>query len=90
MLMSAIVIQFHIILVLNFKQPIISAATNKCYISLFVLMLYIPVNNFSTVTRTSDGGNGNHRVLLPIILIKIKVDQMLPSSYISSLLVSIL
>ena len=30
--------------------------------------------------RTSDGGNGNYSVLLPIILIKIKVDQMLPSS----------
>ena len=40
--------------------------------------------------RTSDGGNGNHSVLLPIILIKIEVDQMLLSSYISSLLVSIL
>ena len=40
--------------------------------------------------RTSDGGNGNHSLSLPIILIKIKVDQMLPSSYISSLLVSIL
>ena len=40
--------------------------------------------------RTSDGGNGNHSVSLPIILIKIKVDQMLPSSYICSLLVSIL
>ena len=40
--------------------------------------------------RTSDGGNGNHSVSLPIILIKMKVDQMLPSSYISSLLVSIL
>ena len=39
--------------------------------------------------RTSDGGNGNHSVSLPIILIKIKVDQMLPSSYINSLLVSI-
>ena len=39
---------------------------------------------------TSDGGNGNHSVSLPIILIKIKVDQMLPSLYISSLLVSIL
>ena len=37
--------------------------------------------------RTSDGGNGNHSVSLPIILIKIKVDQMLPSSYISTLLV---
>ena len=40
--------------------------------------------------RTSDGGNGNHNVSLPIILIKIKVDQMLPSLYISLLLVSIL
>ena len=39
------------------------------------------------VPRTSDG---YHSVSLPIILIKIKVDQMLPSSYISSLLVSIL
>ena len=39
--------------------------------------------------RTSAGGNGNHSVSLPIISIKIKVDQMLPSSYISSLLVSI-
>ena len=42
------------------------------------------------VLRTSDGGNGNHSVSLPIILIKIKVDQKLPSSYVSSLLVSIL
>ena len=40
--------------------------------------------------RTSDGGNGNHSVSLPIFLIKIKVDQMLSSSYITSLLVSIL
>ena len=45
---------------------------------------------YTKQTRTSDGGNGNHSVSLPIILIKIKVDQMLPSSYISSLLVSIL
>ena len=34
---------------------------------------------------TSDGGNGNHSVSLPIILIKIKVDQMHPSSYVRSL-----
>ena len=27
--------------------------------------------------RTSDGGNGNHSVSLPVILIKNKVDQML-------------
>ena len=46
--------------------------------------------NCESSSRTSDGGNGNHSVSLPIILIKIKVDQMLPSSYISSLLVSIL
>ena len=48
-------------------------------------------NIFPTLSynaRTSDGGNGNHSVSLPIILIKIKVEQMLPSSYISSLLVS--
>ena len=37
-----------------------------------------------------DSGNGNHSVSLPIILIKMKADQMFPSSYISSLLVSIL
>ena len=36
-----------------------------------------------SLQRTSDGGNGNHSVSLPIILIKNKVDQMLPSSYIS-------
>ena len=30
--------------------------------------------------RTSDGGNGNHSVSLPIILIKNKVDQRFPSS----------
>ena len=40
------------------------------------------------MAKTSDGGNGNHSVSLPIILIEIKVDQMLPSLYISSLLVS--
>ena len=40
--------------------------------------------------KTVTGGNGNHSVSLPIILIKIKVDQMLPSSYISSLLAPIL
>ena len=40
--------------------------------------------------RTSDGGNWNDTVSLPKILIKNKVDQMLPSSYIRSLLVSIL
>ena len=34
--------------------------------------------------RTSDGSIGNHSVLLPIIWIKNIVDQMIPSSYISS------
>ena len=43
---------------------------------------------FLNEIRTSDGGNGNHSVSLPIILIKIKFDQMLLSSYISSPLVS--
>ena len=44
-----------------------------------------------TVVNGGDGGNGVlHSVLLPIILMKIEVDQMNPSSYISSLLVSIL
>ena len=51
-------------------------------------MEYIKLMNF--MLRTSDGGNGNHSVSLSIILIKIKVDQMLSSSYISSLVVSIL
>ena len=49
-----------------------------------------PCDMDKTGRRTSDGGNGNHSVSLPIILLKIKVDQMLTSSYISSLLVSIL
>ena len=53
-------------------------------VSLYQLVTYV------ILSRTSDGGNGNHSVSLPIILIKMKVDQMLPSSYISSLLVSIL
>ena len=42
------------------------------------------------IKRTSDGGNGNHSVSLPIILIKNKVDKKFPSSYISLLLVFIL
>ena len=42
------------------------------------------------LSRTSDGGNGNHSVSLPIILIKNKVNQKFPSSYISLLMVSIL
>ena len=47
-------------------------------------------NHDHNFQRTSDGGNGNRRVSLPIIMIKIEVDQMLPSSYKSSLFVSIL
>ena len=34
-------------------------------------------------TSTSDGGNGIHSVSLPIILLKVKADHMLPSLYIS-------
>ena len=61
---------------------------------MFLVMILNQKTYFSTQTyvlqRTSDGGNGNHSVLLPTILIKIKVNQMLPSSYISLLLISIL
>ena len=45
---------------------------------------------FWKLQRASDGGNGNHSVSLPIILIKNKVDQKFPSSNISLLMVSIL
>ena len=55
-----------------------------------VNMYKLPFALLVKMQRTSDGGNGNLSVSLPIILIKIKVDQMLPSSYIRSLLVSIL
>ena len=54
------------------------------------LVLQSTISKLVKGERTSDGGNGNHSVSLPIMLIKIKVAQMLPSSYISSLLVSIL
>ena len=55
------------------------------------IMFTFDMQQNSTVRqRTSDGGNGNHSVSLPIILIKFKVNQMIPSSYISSLMVSIL
>ena len=33
-----------------------------------------------SIERTSDGGNRNHSVSLPIILIKIKINQMLQFS----------
>ena len=52
--------------------------------------VYISGRPWPTATRTSDGGNGNHSVSLPIILLENKVDQMVPTRYISSLLVSIL
>ena len=39
------------------------------------------LSNLFMIVRTFDGGNGNHSVSLPIIFIKIKVDQMLPSLY---------
>ena len=55
-----------------------------------VLPCFAIISLMKRELRTSDGGNGNHSVSLLIILVKIKVDQMLPSSYISSLLVSIL
>ena len=47
------------------------------------LYCWLRQNRYTEKERTSDGGNENHSVSLPIILIKIKVDQMLPSSYIS-------
>ena len=67
-------------------------------IKIFVLSIFSgrlrQVSQYITVIFPMEGpltdGNGNHSVSLPIILIKIKVDQMLPSSYITSLLVSIL
>ena len=40
--------------------------------------------------RTSDSGNGYHCVILPMIFENNKICQKLPSSYISSLLVSFL
>ena len=63
----------------------------RCIFSLVVMITNTKFSNCPNVfKRTSDGGNGNHSVSLPIILLKIKVDKMLASSYISSLLVSIL
>ena len=71
---------------LLFDEPLIELFDTDGY---SVSQLKISYNE-EKIQRTSDGGNGNHSVSLPIILIKIKVDQMLPFSYISSLLVSIL
>ena len=50
----------------------------KPHASELIFLAPVPANKM-----TSDGGNGNRSVWLPIILIKIKVDQMLASSYIS-------
>ena len=61
----------------------------NCYVEQDDLNLVYCTGDFDSVERTYDGGNGNHSVSLPIILIKIKVNQMLPFSNISSLLVSI-
>ena len=60
----------------------------NCYA--FEVYIYILAHQIRISERTSDGGNGKHSVSLPIILMKIIVDQMLPSSYISTLFVSIL
>ena len=60
------------------------------YFSIFQLTLKCYYLKSLISPRTSDSGNWNHSVSLPIILIKIKVDQMLPSSYISLMLVPIL
>ena len=46
--------------------------------------------HLSAEQRTSDGGNRSHNVLLPIILKKTKVGQILQYSCISLLLVPIL
>ena len=52
--------------------------------------LYGSLLVFMKKVRTSDAGNGNHSVSLPIILVKNKVEQKFSSSYISLLLVFIL
>ena len=54
----------------------------------FLGRFYCTQNVHHFIEKTSNGGNGNHSISLPIILIKIKVDQIIPSSYISLLLVS--
>ena len=52
-------------------------------------IVYFDYFNCIFTQRTSDGGNGNHSVSLPIILIKIKSIKCFHIHYISSLLVSI-
>ena len=56
----------------------------------YLLTNFYKKKKVNIIARTSDSGNGNHSVSLPINLIKVKVDQMLSPSYISSLLFSIL
>ena len=49
-----------------------------------ILLFVRPLQKLSySFERTSDGGDGNHSVSLPIILIKLKVNQILQSSCIS-------
>ena len=64
---------------------------DSCFVEVIsVLPCFAVISLMKRELRTSDGGNGNHSVSLLIILVKIKVDQILQSSYISSLLVSTL
>ena len=70
------------------NYPPVNSKRNWCILSK-VISLKPKAGQRGYQRRTSDGGNGNHSVLLPIILIKIKVNKMVPSSYITSLLVSI-
>ena len=82
-------------MLLKLWKPILKYALNKYHVHWLYSFkhLKLPISIKIPVTiwqRTSDGGNGNHSVSLPIILIKVKVNQMLPFSYISLLLVSIL
>ena len=85
-----------ITLLLNFHLgfSIVLLVLFKCQMYINVFMFHVKIQSIFAKSakreRTSDGGNGNHSVWLPIILIKIKVDQMLLSSYIISLLVAIL
>ena len=75
------------------NECIISEHSSTLIFDWFLFILACNKNSYKSLDgfeRTSDGGNGNHSVLLPIISLKNKVDQKCPSSYISLLLVSIL
>ena len=48
----------------------------------------VKLSSINTKVSLRHKRNGNHNISLPIIFEKYKGDQMLPSSYISSLLVS--